>query len=37
VSWDGTDGSGRRVESGVYFGHLETGSDSERRRMILVK
>jgi flagellar hook assembly protein FlgD len=37
VRWDGTDGSGRRVESGVYFGHPEIGTDQRRRRMVLVK
>jgi hypothetical protein len=37
VRWDGTDGSGRRVESGVYFGHLEIGTGQQRRMMVLVK
>jgi hypothetical protein len=37
VTWDGTDGRGRRVGSGVYFYRLTTGSVDEARRMVLVE
>ncbi|MCK4773496.1 MAG: T9SS type A sorting domain-containing protein, partial [Candidatus Krumholzibacteria bacterium] len=35
--WDGKDGSGRAVSSGVYFYRLETGSLTQTRKMILLK
>jgi flagellar hook assembly protein FlgD len=37
VSWDGTDGAGRSVASGVYLYRLNMGSHSESRRMVLVR
>lgn len=37
VVWNGRDGSGRQVSSGVYFYKLETGDFVETRSMILVK
>jgi hypothetical protein len=37
VVWDGTDGNGRRVASGVYFYRLTVGGDSESRKMTLLK
>jgi hypothetical protein len=35
--WNGTDGDGRAVASGVYFYRLRSGAFSESRRMILVR
>jgi len=37
VLWDGTDGAGRPVESGIYFGRLQVGSEEEFRRLVLIK
>jgi len=37
VSWDGTNGSGTRVGSGIYFCRMVTGSFVKVRRMILLK
>jgi hypothetical protein len=37
VVWDGTNRDGRRVASGVYFAHLDTGSSSAVRKMTLLK
>ncbi|MFH1844214.1 MAG: T9SS type A sorting domain-containing protein, partial [bacterium] len=37
VQWDGTDGSSRRVASGVYYYRLDTGNDAATKRMMLVK
>jgi hypothetical protein len=37
VEWDGTDGAGRRVSSGVYFARLEAGGDSEVRKIVLLR
>lgn len=36
VGWDGTDASGRRVEDGVYFVRLDTGSPRSARSTRLV-
>ena len=35
--WDGRDGSGRSVGSGVYLYRLETGAYRETKRMTLVR
>jgi hypothetical protein len=35
--WDGTDASGRRVGSGVYFCRLASGARTLTRKMLLVK
>jgi flagellar hook assembly protein FlgD len=35
--WDGRDERGREVPSGVYFSVLETGGESYRRRLVLVR
>jgi hypothetical protein len=35
--WDGKDGCGRAVSSGVYFYRLDTGSLTRTRKMILLK
>ncbi len=35
--WDGTDSTGRKVSSGVYFYRLKTPDYSNSRRMILLK
>lgn len=37
VAWDGRDGAGRRVSSGVYYCRLEAGGRSDTMRMMLVK
>ncbi len=37
VTWDGTNDSGQRVVSGVYFCSLETGEKRETRRIVLLK
>ncbi|MDX9856317.1 MAG: FlgD immunoglobulin-like domain containing protein [candidate division Zixibacteria bacterium] len=37
VDWDGTDHSGRRVASGVYFYRFETPQFSDTRKMLLLK
>jgi len=35
--WDGTDGSGRAVASGVYYYRLDTAVGSASRKMVLLK
>lgn len=37
VSWDGTNGSGKWVASGVYFYRLTTEHTSESKKMLLLK
>jgi hypothetical protein len=37
VTWDGLDGSGKRVPSGVYVYRLEAGGLREARRMVLIQ
>jgi len=37
VVWNGTDGQGRAVSSGVYFYRLTAGPYTETRRMVLVR
>ncbi|HUU28640.1 MAG TPA: two-component regulator propeller domain-containing protein [archaeon] len=37
VAWDGTDSSGNRVASGVYFYHMHAGEFVQTRKMVLVK
>ena len=37
ISWDGTDDSGRRLSSGVYFVHLEADGYKEVEKVILLK
>ena len=37
VTWDGTDQSGSRVPSGMYFYQLISGRESSTRKMMLVK
>ncbi|MEA2063527.1 MAG: T9SS type A sorting domain-containing protein, partial [Gemmatimonadota bacterium] len=37
VLWDGTNASGGRVSSGVYFYRLRAGDYSENRKMVLLK
>ena len=35
--WDGRDGAGRAVASGVYFYRLQAGERTASRRMLLLK
>ena len=37
VTWDGTNGRGRSVASGVYFCRIEAGGDVRRMKMALLK
>jgi hypothetical protein len=37
ILWQGTDGSGRSVGSGIYFIHLKAGSFTAARKIVLVK
>jgi hypothetical protein len=36
VSWDGRDDAGSKVSSGVYFYHLQGGSTTASRKMVLI-
>jgi hypothetical protein len=37
VGWDGTDGSGGRVSSGVYFYRIQAGDYRATRKMVILK
>jgi hypothetical protein len=37
VTWDGRDGRGKQVSSGIYFCRMEAGEFSETRRMVLLR
>ena len=36
-TWNGSDGEGRMVPSGVYFYQLKSGSMTQSRKMVLLK
>jgi len=37
VTWDGTNKSGSKVSSGIYFYRITRGNDSEAKKMVLLK
>jgi len=37
ISWDGTDDSGKKVKSGVYFCTLKAGNFSQTRKLLLLR
>jgi hypothetical protein len=37
VRWNGCDGAGRPLPSGVYFARLEAGARSDNRKLVLLK
>jgi flagellar hook assembly protein FlgD len=37
IEWDGRDDAGRPVASGVYFYRMQSGPQTETRRMVLLK
>ena len=37
IAWDGRDGAGQIVSSGVYLYRLEAGGRSEAKRMLLLR
>jgi len=37
VVWDGRDDKGEKVSSGIYFYRLQSGGNSERKKMVLIK
>ncbi|MDH3891831.1 MAG: hypothetical protein OEV49_12170 [candidate division Zixibacteria bacterium] len=37
VSWDGTDGSGLSVASGIYLYRVEAGERTQTKKMVLVR
>ncbi len=36
ITWDGRDGKGKEVKSGIYFVRLEIGKDVKTRKLVLV-
>jgi hypothetical protein len=37
IEWDGRDGDGERVPSGVYFYRIEAGEYTASKKMLLLK
>ena len=37
ISWDGRDDNGDFVPSGIYYGHLKSGTLSSTRKMLLLR
>ncbi|MCK4420682.1 hypothetical protein KAW48_02705, partial [candidate division WOR-3 bacterium] len=37
VIWDGTDGKGYRIPTGLYFLHLECGRSRQTEKLILLR
>jgi flagellar hook assembly protein FlgD len=37
VEWDGPDGAGAAIGTGLYFGRLEAGGESDVRRVVRIR
>jgi hypothetical protein len=37
ISWDGADRFGRRVEPGIYFVHIEAGTERTSKKLVIIR